>query len=174
MVFEFRFTRAGRRHRGFGGRPTLLQCGFVRNVAGQHRGGSGNVIGKQTSPSVTHVGLDYGCAPRHLGLTTQWFELPTKLGQQIAQPYQIVFRRIEFADGLFLALAMLEDAGGLFNEATALLGSGTQNAVELPLPDDDVHFTADPRIAEEFLYVQETARMAIDRILRSAIAEHRA
>jgi hypothetical protein len=71
------------------------------------------------------------------------------------------------------ALAVLEDAGRLLDEATALLGRRAQHRVELALADDDVHLAADPAVGQQLLDVEEPAGGAVDGVLRAATAEHR-
>ena len=72
-----------------------------------------------------------------------------------------------------LALAVLEDAGGLLDEAAALLGGRAQHGVELALADDDVHLAADAGVGEQLLHVEQAAGGAVDGVLRAAVAEHR-
>ena len=66
---------------------------------------------------------------------------------------------------------MLEDAGGLLDEAAAVLRRGAQDRIELPLPDDDVHLASQARVTEELLDVEEAAGTAVDAVLRPATAE---
>ena len=67
---------------------------------------------------------------------------------------------------------MLEDAGGLLDEAAAGFGRGLEDRVELALPDDDVHLAADARIAEQFLHVEQARGGAVDGVLGATRAEH--
>ena len=67
---------------------------------------------------------------------------------------------------------MLEDAGGLLDEAAALLGRGRQDGVELALADDHVHLAADAGVGEQLLDVEQAAGLAVDRVLGAAVAEH--
>ena len=71
---------------------------------------------------------------------------------------QVGLHRVELAQRLLLALAVLEDAGGLLDEAAALLGRGVQDGVELALPDDHVHLAADAGVGEQLLDVEQAAR----------------
>src|SRR4029079_7876327 len=38
--------------------------------------------------------------------------------------------------------------------------------------DDDMHLAADARVAEQFLYIHQTATAAVDFVLTAAVAEH--
>ena len=68
---------------------------------------------------------------------------------------------------------MLEDAGGLLDEAATLLGGGAQHGVELALADDDVHLAAEAGVGEQLLDVEQAAGRAVDGVLGAAAAEHR-
>ena len=101
------------------------------------------VVGEQAQPRVAQVGLDDGGPPGHLGLPAQRLELAAQLGGEVLHPGEVGLHRVELAERLLLALAVLEDAGGLLDEAAALLRAGGQDGVELALADDDVHLAAD-------------------------------
>ena len=58
----------------------------------------------------------------HLGLPAQRLELAAQLGGEVLQPGEVGLHRVELAQRLLLALAVLEDAGGLLDEAAAVLG----------------------------------------------------
>ena len=47
-----------------------------------------------------------------------------------------------------------------------------EDRVELALPDDDVHLSADPGVREQLLDVEQPARLAVDGVLGPAVAEH--
>ena len=66
---------------------------------------------------------------------------------------------------------MLEDPGGLLDEAASVVGGGAQDGVELALPDDDVHLAPQARVTEKLLNVEETAGGAVDLVFRAAPAE---
>ena len=105
------------------------------------------------------------CLPKRL-------ELPAQLGGQVGEPGQVGLHRLELAQRLFLALAVLEDARGLFDESAAVLGPRLQHRVELPLPDDDVHLAADAGIGQQLLDVEQPRGLAVDLVLAGALAEH--
>ena len=54
----------------------------------------------------------------------------------------------------------------------ALLRARVQDGVQLALPDDDVHLTADAGVGEQLLDVEQAAGAAVDRVVRAARAEH--
>ena len=66
---------------------------------------------------------------------------------------------------------MLEHTGCFLDEAAPLFRCCTQNRVELSLADDDVHLTADTGVREEFLHIEQSAGLTVDRVLRPAVAE---
>lgn len=130
------------------------------------------VVGGQPQPGVAQIGLDGLRATGHLGLTAQRFELAAQLGGQVGEPGQVGRHRVEFAQRLFLALAVLEHPRGFLDERATVLGPRLQDLVELALPDDDVHLPADPGVAEQLLHVHQTATAAVDFVLAGAVAEH--
>ena len=86
---------------------------------------------------------------------------------------QVGLHRVELAQRLLLALAVLEDAGGLLDEAAAVLGPGLQHRVELALADDDVHLAADAGVGQQLLDVEQPRDLlAVDLVLAGALAEH--
>ena len=93
---------------------------------------------------------------------------------EVLDAREVGLHRVQLAQRLLLALAVLEDAGGLLDDGAAALGAGVQDAVELALADDHVHLAADSGVAEQLLDVQEPAAVAVDGVLRAAVAEHRA
>ena len=95
-------------------------------------------------------------------------ELAAKFGGQILHAGEIGLHRIEFAQGFLLALSMLENPGGLLDEAPPLLRRRRQDRVELTLADDDVHLTADARVRQQLLHVEQPAYLTVDRVLGSA------
>ena len=156
----------------------LLPAGQEDRLVGhlllQRESRSDQVVGEQAGPGVAHVGLDRRGAPGHLGLAAQRLELAADLGEQVVQTREVALARVELAQRLLLALAVLEDARGLLDEAAAVLRRGVQDRVELPLPDDDVHLAPDAGVTEQLLHVQQPARLGVDGVLRAAGAEHRA
>ena len=130
------------------------------------------VVGEQPQSGVARVGLDDGGPARRLGLAAERPELTPDLAGEVLDPGEVGLHRLELAQRALLALAVLEDAGGLLDEAAALLRRGPQHGVELALADDDVHLAADAAVGEQLLHVEQPARGAVDRVVRAAVAEH--
>ena len=84
-------------------------------------------------------------------------ELAAKLRGQVLDARQVGLHRVELAERLLLALAVLEDAGRLLDEPAPLLGRRVQDLVELALADDHVHLAADAGVAEQLLDVEQPA-----------------
>ena len=93
-----------------------------------------------------------------LGLALERTELAAHLSQQVLHPQQVALGRFEAALGLLLALAVLEDAGGLLDDRPALLRAGVEHRVDLALADDHVLLAADAGIGQELLQVEQPAR----------------
>ena len=113
-------------------------------------------------------------AARGVGLALERPQLPAHLAEQVGEPQQVRLGRLEPALGLLLALAVLEDAGGLFDDRPAIFGPRVEHGVELALADDDVLLAADAGVGEQLLDVEQATRRAVDRVLRLTRAEERA
>ena len=66
---------------------------------------------------------------------------------------------------------MFENPGSLLDDASPVLWGGLEDCGEPVLPDDDVHLTTDPRVTEKLLNIEQSRRLTVDGVLRSAIAE---
>src|SRR5690606_23275986 len=106
-----------------------------------------------------------------LRLLAQRLELASKLPCEVAEPCEVRFHRVEFAERLLLAAPMLEDPGSLLDEPPAILRTRLQHGVETALTDDDVHLAPESRVAEEFLHVEQSAGFPVDRVLARSVAE---
>ncbi|OIQ85859.1 hypothetical protein GALL_322800 [mine drainage metagenome] len=147
--------------------------GLVGDLLLEGRGELGEVVGEEPCARVAQVGLDLLGLPCHFGLPAERAELTPDLAREVAEPGQVGLHRLELAEGLLLALAVLEDPGGLLDEPAPLLGCRPEHRVELPLPDDHVHLAAEARVGEEVLDVEQPAGRPVDRVLGAAAAEER-
>ena len=146
--------------------------GLLVLVTGLQEGlGLDDVVSQEPGGGVTDLDLDAPGAPGDGGLPGQGAELATQLLGEVGDAGEVSGHGLELAKGALLALAVLEDAGGLLDEAAAVLRRGAQDRVELPLPDDDVHLAPQARVTEELLDVEEAAGTAVDAVLRPATAE---
>ena len=152
----------------------LDQHGLVGHLLLERGAGGDQVVGDQAGAGVAHVGLHGGGLAGDLGLATERLELAPDLAEQVVEAGQVAVGGVELAERLLLALAVLEDAGGLLDEAAPVLRRRVQDRVELALADDDVHLAADAGVAQQLLDVEQAARAAVDGVLRAAVAEHRA
>ncbi len=151
---------------------TPPQFGLVGDLPVQGGAQADQIVGEQTQSGVTQLGLHRGGPSGDLGLPAQRFELSTQFGGQVGQPGEVGLHRVQLAERLLLALAMLEYAGSLLDEAAAILRPGLQHRVELTLPDNHVHFPAYAGIGQEFLDIEKTAVVAIDLVLALAGPKH--
>ena len=140
-------------------RPAVPHGLLVGQVGLQRQRGLDQVVGEQPRPGVADLGLDDRGLARHLGLPAERLELAADLGDQVGEPVEVALARLELAERLLLALAVLEDAGRLLDEAAADLRGGLQDRVELALADDDVHLPADAGVAEQVLDVEQPGRL---------------
>ncbi len=171
---EGRLGPAGLLDRGLHLGAALEQHGLVGELLLQRRTGGDQVVGEQPRPGVADVGLHHGGPAGDLGLAAEGLELAADLAEQVLQPGQVALGAVQLAERLLLALAVLEDTGGLLDEAATVLGRRVQDRVELALADDHVHLAADAGVGQQLLDVEQPARGAVDGVLRAAVAEHRA
>jgi hypothetical protein len=117
------------------------------------------------------LGHQVAVAASGIGLTLERAQLATHLAQQVLHAQQAGLGGVEAALGLLLAAAVLQHAGGFFDDAAAVLGPGVEHRVDLALADDDVLLAADAGVAEQLLHVEQAAVDAVDRVLALAGAE---
>ncbi len=130
------------------------------------------VVGRQAQPGVAQIGLDGRGTLGRLGLPAQRIELTPELGGQIGEPGQVRRHRVEFAQSFFLALAMLEHTGGFLDERPPILRPRLQDLLELPLPNNHMHLTADAGVAQQLLHIHQTATAAVDFVFAGTVAKH--
>ncbi len=164
--------RLQRGDRGLHLGPPGTQGRLVAHLGLDGRAQRHEVVGEQPQPGVPLVGLDLLGPPGELGLPTERLELAAHLGGQVLQAGEVGLHRVELAQGLLLALLVLEDPGGLLDEGPPVLGPRGQHRVELALPDDDVQLAADAAVAHQLLHVDQPAAVAVDGVLRLPRAEH--
>ena len=124
---------AGGRQRGLDLGAPLQQDRLVGQLLLERGARRREVVGHQPGAGVADVGLDDGGPAGDLRLAAQRLELAADLAEQVGQPGQVALGRVQLAQRLLLALAVLEDAGGLLDEAAAVLRGGVQDRVELAL-----------------------------------------
>jgi hypothetical protein len=134
QLLELGFAGLGRRQVALDAGPPLAQLGLVGDLLLQGRPKLDEVVGEQAQPGVARVGLHDRGATSHLGLPAERFELAPELGREVLHPREVGLHRVELAQRLFLALAVLEDPGSLLDEAAALLGPAESTASSWPCP----------------------------------------
>ena len=104
--------------------PPRQRRAFITLPALQVGGDGDVVVGEQAQPGVPQVRLDGGGAPGERRLPPERPQAAAQLAGEVDQPGQVGLHRLELAHRHLLALAVLEDAGRLFDEAASLLGAG--------------------------------------------------
>ena len=171
---ECRLLRRKRGEMALHFESAFAQGRLVRHLGGERLAELSEVISHEAQSGIARLGLNHRGSTGDFGLAAQGLELPAELGREVRESREIALHRIELAQGLLLALAVLEDAGSLLDEATAVLGCRVEDRIELPLAHDHVHLAADAGVRQQLLDVEQPARGAIDGVLRSAIAEESA
>ena len=88
---------------------------------------------------------------RRRGLALEGPDLAAHLSHQVAQALEVLGRGGQPALGPLPAAAVLEHAGGLFDDGPAVLGPGVEHRVELALTDDHVLLATDARVAQQLV-----------------------
>ena len=155
------------------GGASLEERRLVGNLLLEDGGELHEVVGEEAQPGVAGVGLDDGGPAGGLRLAPERPELAADLPGEVLDPGEVGLHRLELAERALLPPAVLEHAGRLLDEPATLLRRGPKDRVELALPDDDVHLTAEARVGQELLDVEEPASGAVDGVLAAAATEHR-
>ncbi len=172
LRLQCRLPLEGGAQPGLGGLLAFLEGGLVLDLGAQGPAQGDEVVGEQAQPGVAQIGLDDGGAPGDGGLASEGFELAAQFVGQVLDAGEVGLHRVEFPQRLLLALAVFEDAGGLFDESSPAHGVGVQDGVELALADDDMHLAADSGVGKQFLDVEQAAGVAVDLVLAAAVTEH--
>ncbi len=125
----------------------------------------------EVQPDRVELGDEPVVAAGGIGLAFERAQLAPHLAQEIGEPEQVALGRLQPALGLLLALAELEDAGGLLDDRPAVLGPRVQHRVELALADDHVLLAADAGVGEQVLDVEQPAGHAVHQVLGLTGAE---
>ena len=111
-------------------------------------------------------------AARLAGLALQGTDLALDLADDVGQAQQVGLGLLQLAQGLLAVGLELGDAGGLLEDAAAILGARGENGVDLPLGHHRVAVGADARAHEEALDVAQAAGVLVDEIGPLARAEN--
>ena len=147
-----------------GGAPGQGGC-LVGLVPFQRGRGGDVVVGEQPQPGIPQVGLDDRGTPGQGRLAAQRLEAAPQLSSEVDQPGQVDLHRLELAERFLLAAAVLEHPGRLLDQRPPGLRAGVQHLIQLTLPDDDVHLTAQAGVGQQFLHVKQPAVIAVDGVL---------
>ena len=104
------------------------------------------------------------------GLPFETFDLGVELAEDVRQSRQIVLRRLEPQLRLVPAAVEAGDAGGVFQNASPLLGFGVDNLADLALADERGRTCPGGRILEQDLDVAGTHIAAVDAVGRTGLA----
>ena len=120
------------------------------------------------------LGDEVAVAAGGVGLALERAELAAHLAQEVAEAGEVALGGGQAALGLLLALAVLQDPGGLLDDEAAVFGAGVEHRVDLALAHDHVLLAAHAGVGEQVLDVEQAARHAVDGVLAVAGAEQRA
>ena len=99
--------------------------------------------------------------------------LTPHLAHKVSEALEVLLGGSEATLGALLASTVLEHARRLLDDAASLLGSRVEHLIELTLADDHVLLSADARVTQQLLDVEQPAGRAVDRVLGLAVTEQR-
>ena len=100
-----------------------------------------------------------------VGLAFQWTSLAPDLAQEIPQSYKVGFGGLQSALRALPTTTVLEDASGLLDDRSAILGAAVEHGRQLTLAHDDVLLAAHSGVAEQLLDIKEPTGHAVDGVL---------
>ena len=106
-------------------------------------------------------------------LALEGADLAAHLAYEITQALEVLRGGGEAPLGTLAASTVLEHPGRLFDDGSAVLGTGVEHGVQLPLADDHVLLAADPRITQKLLDVEQPTGRPVDRVLAVTRTEQR-
>ena len=109
---------------------------------------------------------------RAVDLALEGLQLPPDLAVDVAGARQVLVHGGDLAGRALPAALVLGDAGGLLDEAAALLGPALEDRVELALGDDGVRILAEAGVVQNVLDVHEAAGARVDQVLALPRAVH--
>ena len=81
-----------------------------------------DLVGEQPGPRVAHHGRDRRGLAGDLGLPAERLQLAPDLAGEVGEAREVGLHGVELAQRLLLATPVLQDAGGLLDEAAAVFG----------------------------------------------------
>ena len=130
-----------------------------------------NIVGEDSRPSISHDGSNVLRFPRDFCLLAERLELTSDFSRQVVEAREVGLHRFELANRLLFASPVFENSRCFFNEPAAVLGCCLQDGVEASLTDNDVHLSAETRIRQQFLNIEQAARFTVDGVLALSTAE---
>lgn len=120
---------------------------------------------------VLEFGDELFVAAGFAGLALERTDLTFDLADEVGGPEEVLFRLIEFTEGFLLLAFEPGDAGGFFEDETAVFGFAAEDLGDVALGHDRVARLAHAGAGEELLDVLEAAGGFIEEVLAAAVAE---
>ena len=130
--------------------------------------GPGEVPQKGIRPA--DLAGDVLVASRLARLAPQALDLAAELAEDVGQPGQVGLGRLEAQVRLVTAAVQAGDAGGVLQDAAALLGLGVDDLADLPLAHEGGRARAGRRVLEQDLDVARARLLAVDAVGRARLA----
>ncbi len=154
-----------------GGRGELGEgVGQLRFFAGDERLRLGPRKMRKQGFRLADLDRDFLVAPRLAGLALQAFDLRVELAEDVGQPRKVALGGLEAQLGFVAAAMQPGDAGGVLQNAAALLGLGVDDLGDLSLAHERRRAGARGRVLEQDLDVARAGLAAVDAIGGAGLA----
>ena len=90
--------------------------------------------------------------------------------EDVAHPFQVAARLVEFPQRVFALVAIQRDAGSFFKQRPALLGVDRQGLIDHALADDGVGAARQARLGEQFAHLAQAYFAAVKQVFILAVA----
>ena len=130
-----------------------------------------HIVCEDSRSSISHNGRNVLRFPCYFCLLAERLELTSDFSRQVVEAREVRLHRFELANCLLFTPAVFENAGRFLNESAAILWCRLKHRVKSSLTDDDVHLSAETRIGQQLLHVEQPTRFAVDGVFALAAAE---
>ena len=107
---------------------------------------------------------------RGVRLALQRSETPALLFEDVGKAGNVDIGLLEPSQRTITPAAMLRDTCGFFDDGAVLIGTSVEDVPDLALAHEDVLVAADTTVGQQLVEVEESARRAVEQVLRCPVA----
>ena len=110
------------------------------------------------------LGNDTVVAAGCLGLLLERAQLPSHFAQEVGQARHVGLGAVEAPLGALAPFAVLQHPRSFLDDRSSIFGSSVEHRIDLALRHDHVLLTADTRVGQQFLDIEQPARNVVERV----------